>query len=254
MATCTGVLNESTLDVLRGAALTEEQARAIFALGEEAVIFALLVLTKELAEQRAAAAGTSHQTPATPSHDEAALRKAASQIAQETSRGPKGASWLATQSSRANRPASGTQAAAVPELRWPIEADRRYPHPLYGRRPGHPTGSYRTHDPSRLVPKVQEAGRAGCARRLAEGYFGQSCAGAFGLASLRLGQHALADCRGVQFPSANEDHTRRPGRDVVSVAGDPNKKPCDRPCFTATKAAGASTEKRTGCGASQRPL
>jgi transposase len=67
MATCTEVLNESTLDVLRGAALTEEQARAIFALGEEAVIFALLELTKQLSEQKAAAAGTSHQTPATPS-------------------------------------------------------------------------------------------------------------------------------------------------------------------------------------------
>jgi len=60
-------LNESTLDVLRGAALTEEQARAIFALGEEAVVFALLELTKQLAEQNADAAGTSHQTPATPS-------------------------------------------------------------------------------------------------------------------------------------------------------------------------------------------
>ena len=67
MATCTEVLNESTLDVLRGATLTEEQARAIFALGEGAVIFALLELTKQLAEQKAAAAGSSHQTPATPS-------------------------------------------------------------------------------------------------------------------------------------------------------------------------------------------
>ena len=67
MATCTEVLNESTLDVLRRAALTEEQARAIFALGEGAVIFALLELTKQLAEQKAAAAGSSHQTPATPS-------------------------------------------------------------------------------------------------------------------------------------------------------------------------------------------
>src|SRR4030065_2681775 len=67
MATCTEVLNESTLDVLRGAALTEEQARAIFALGEEVVFFAWLELPNQLAEQKAAAAGTSHQTPATPS-------------------------------------------------------------------------------------------------------------------------------------------------------------------------------------------
>jgi len=67
MATCTEVLKGSTLDVLRRATLTEEQARAIFAQGEEAVVFALLELTKQLAEQKADAAGTSHETPATPS-------------------------------------------------------------------------------------------------------------------------------------------------------------------------------------------
>lgn len=67
MATSTEVLKQSTLDVLRRARLSEEQARAIFAQGEEAVVFALLELTKQLAEQKADAAGSSHQTPATPS-------------------------------------------------------------------------------------------------------------------------------------------------------------------------------------------
>lgn len=50
-----------------GPGLTEEQARAIFAQGEEAVVFALLTQAKLLAEQQAAAAESSHQTPATPS-------------------------------------------------------------------------------------------------------------------------------------------------------------------------------------------
>lgn len=50
-----------------GAGLTEQQARDIFAQGEEAVIFALLAQAKMLAEQQAVAAGLSHQTPATPS-------------------------------------------------------------------------------------------------------------------------------------------------------------------------------------------
>lgn len=50
-----------------GPQLTEEQARALYAQGEEAVVFALLALAKLLAEQQAAAAGSSHQTPATPS-------------------------------------------------------------------------------------------------------------------------------------------------------------------------------------------
>jgi len=45
-------LPESTLDVLRGFPLTEEQAREIFARGEEAVVFVLLELSKRLAEQK----------------------------------------------------------------------------------------------------------------------------------------------------------------------------------------------------------
>ncbi len=56
-----------TLDIPLGASLTEEEARAIFAQGEEAVIFALLVLAKMLAEQQAETAATSHQSPSTPS-------------------------------------------------------------------------------------------------------------------------------------------------------------------------------------------
>ena len=50
-----------------GAALTQEQARAIFAQGEDAVVFALLEMAQMLASQQAAQAGVSHETPATPS-------------------------------------------------------------------------------------------------------------------------------------------------------------------------------------------
>ena len=50
-----------------GPELTEDQAREIFARGEEAVVFALLAQAKLLAERMAAAAEGSHQTPATPS-------------------------------------------------------------------------------------------------------------------------------------------------------------------------------------------
>jgi hypothetical protein len=56
-----------TEDIPLGATLTEEQARQIFSQGEEAVVFALLQLAKQLAEQKAAAAADSHQTPSTPS-------------------------------------------------------------------------------------------------------------------------------------------------------------------------------------------
>jgi len=56
-----------TEDIPLGATLTEEQARLIFSQGEEAVVFALLQLVKQLAEQTAASAADSHQTPSTPS-------------------------------------------------------------------------------------------------------------------------------------------------------------------------------------------
>jgi len=50
------------LDIPLGLALTEERARAIYAQGEEAVVFALLTQAKMLVEQQSSAAGTSHQT------------------------------------------------------------------------------------------------------------------------------------------------------------------------------------------------
>ena len=56
-----------TEDIPLGAMLTEEQARRIFSQGEEAVVFVILELAKQLAEQKAASAADSHQTPSTPS-------------------------------------------------------------------------------------------------------------------------------------------------------------------------------------------
>jgi len=67
MATCTAGLPRSLLDVLRQGMLTEGQARRIYTQGPEAVVFALLELTKQLVQQRAAGAAGSHQTPSTPS-------------------------------------------------------------------------------------------------------------------------------------------------------------------------------------------
>ena len=57
----------ATLDIPLGACLTEEQARAICAQGEEAIVFALLTMAQMLARQQAQAAATSHQAPCTPS-------------------------------------------------------------------------------------------------------------------------------------------------------------------------------------------
>jgi transposase len=61
------LISEQAIRALRTASLDERQAEEIFAQGKEAVIFALLELTKQLAEQRAKMGGESHQTPGTPS-------------------------------------------------------------------------------------------------------------------------------------------------------------------------------------------
>ena len=54
-------------EVALGSNLTEEQARGIFSQGEEAVVFALLSFAQMVGDQRATAAASSFETPATPS-------------------------------------------------------------------------------------------------------------------------------------------------------------------------------------------
>lgn len=51
MSTC-GNLDQSTQQALLAASLSEAQAVAIYAQGQEAVVFALLTLTKQLAESQ----------------------------------------------------------------------------------------------------------------------------------------------------------------------------------------------------------
>ena len=62
MASCMEVVPDSTLEVLQRAALSEDQAEAIFEQGRDAVVFALLELSKQWAEARGPQA-----TPSTPS-------------------------------------------------------------------------------------------------------------------------------------------------------------------------------------------
>ncbi len=62
-----GMVSAPIAEVPLGPSLSEEAARAIFALGEEAVVFALLAQAKMLTEQQTALAATSHDTPSTPS-------------------------------------------------------------------------------------------------------------------------------------------------------------------------------------------
>ena len=63
------------VQVLRQAALTEEQANAIYEQGQEAVVFALLELTKQLAEARSPSVTPSTPSGMVPVYEKAAKRK-----------------------------------------------------------------------------------------------------------------------------------------------------------------------------------
>ena len=67
MATCKDIPRDDILHALGGGPLTEQQARTIVAQGSEVAVFAILELSKRLAEQQAKTAAESHQTPSTPS-------------------------------------------------------------------------------------------------------------------------------------------------------------------------------------------
>ena len=75
MATCTEIPLNDVFDVLCNGPLTEEQARTIVAQGPEVAVFAILELSKRLAEQQAKTAAESHQTPGTPSGMKPPYRK-----------------------------------------------------------------------------------------------------------------------------------------------------------------------------------
>ena len=194
-------------------------------------------------------------------HD-SSVRKAAGEIPNEATGCEARPPGQPTSRARANRPAGNTQIAELPGLRRTIEADRRHADPLCRRHSAGRAGSDRAHDPQRLVPELPETCRAEGARCFARRDVGQPRVGAFGLAALRLGQHALANRPGVQLPSATEDHARRFGADVVSIAGDALR--LVRRNSTASpeigraarrrNAPGAWTAKPIGCGASQREI
>jgi transposase len=67
MATCKKIPADDLQNLLCNGPLTEKQAMDIVALGPEAAVFAILELSKRLAEQQARTAAVSHQTPSTPS-------------------------------------------------------------------------------------------------------------------------------------------------------------------------------------------
>jgi len=136
MSTCRE-LDNSTRNALLGARLSELQARELFRQGEEAVVFALLELSKRLAEAQGKADPS--VTPSTPSGMVATYKKPPT-----SQRGKK-------------RPgAKKGHSGSRRRLRWPFETLCRDPRALHRRYPRGSSGGDQAHDPPRLVPAVQE--------------------------------------------------------------------------------------------------
>ena len=97
-------------------------------------------------------------------------------------------------STGADRPKTRTSVAVLSGLPRAAETLREHAHTLHrGHSRRHHAHCDGTYDPSRLVPAVQEAGRAEGSRRLAGGYLGQPHGGDDRLDALRPGQHDFAD-------------------------------------------------------------
>ena len=139
-------------------------------------------------------------------HDSALPEATGQTLAKETG-SEAGAQGPSSATPCTHRPATRASVAVLPALPGSTEALPANPHPLHrGYSRGDHSSRDRTYDPSRLVPAVQEVGRAQGSRRLAGGDVGQPYRHDDGLDALRAGQHALADRRGVQLPSADEAH------------------------------------------------
>ncbi len=182
----------AVVEPLLGPGLTAEQARQIFEQGAEATVFALLTLAKMVAEKQALAHAQRHRAI----RHEAALPEACPERAAQRS-GPQSRACrqppAATDPHRSYR---NTRPRFLPRLRrtgyavsrWTHTADRGYPARHHGR-------SHPAYDPPLLVPALSESGRARGVRCVARFDLGPARAGPVGVAALRLGQHAGADCR-----------------------------------------------------------
>ena len=151
----------------------------------------------------------------------AGLREAARKGSpQETPGGKERSSRQSPQTTPANRQAGRASSRGLSRLSRPAPALCRDADPDHRRDSRNRAGGHRAYNSSRLVPFLQKESRAGSARCPAGIDLGQQSAGAFGLAALLLGQHALADCQSLWFSPAVSPQPRRADCDVATAAGD----------------------------------
>ena len=174
--------------VLPLAAMTEQQAKAIFEQGQDAVVFALLELTKQLAE-----AHSPSITPSTPSGMIPVYKKPA-----KKKRGKKPGAKNGHPGSRRKTPEKidkqeKHQADICPRLRRLFEALPRNTHAIHRRYTRDRTGSNRTYYSSRLVFFMSQKSGTCCCRCVTGINTRAASAGADCLVALRAWQHVVAN-------------------------------------------------------------
>ncbi len=206
------------LDVALGPQLTAKDAVAIYAQGQEAVVFALLELARRLAGAEGRCASV--HSPATPSGMRPVHQKPAVKKRGKTPGRPAGHPG-SRRPPPAHRRAKDAPRSVLSALSGRVEALPGNPHSVHRRHsPRYPTGGHRAHDPPGLVSALLQAGRAGRPRCLAGQSDWQPRADAVGLAGLWAGTNHRARRGRVQSSLAILSHARRAATTVVSLAGD----------------------------------
>src|SRR5512142_1289498 len=126
----TMTIAELPTSVPLGPALTEGQAREIFRQGEEAVVFALLSLAKQLAEQQPSAAPLGHGPQ---------LPQAGGGRAPQTARTEGRTSGRAAPHARADRSAGRSSPRTVSDVPGAVDPHQPDPHPDHR---GHPRADH----------------------------------------------------------------------------------------------------------------
>jgi len=201
------ILDSAVVAAFGAGTLTPDQAEAILPRDRATAIFFLLQLR------------TGRRCPHA-HRRRPAVRQAGGHAPAEEARRRDRPPRRRTYPARARRPPRVAPTPLLSRLRRRTHPHRTHPHPPRRGHPRRPEArSHRAHDPPRLVPVLQEAGRAPGARRPPQLYPRQPHRRPVGLAPRRAGRHHPADRRRVQRPPAPPDHRRRPDPDVAPLRG-----------------------------------
>ena len=219
--TGTDTPDSASLLTLLGPQLTAEQATLIFQQGQEAVVFALLNLAKQLAEKRISTSTTvdlstpSGQTPP---------------YAKPPAKGRVKARGARQGHSGRRRPAPTRidrrethSLETCPQCHGPVRRCRSARTRIIDDIPADITPVVTEHPIHRSwCPHCRTTVEPDCTRRFARLHDRPAGRGPLGVAALLVGHHAGADHQCVKLPPPAQAVLRRPDPDVAAIAGNPS--------------------------------